>query len=356
MISYVRHLLFLSLPSLLLPILSLSIIYLSGIYLSGCGGSSISDIIDDVAKEPDRKPIDTTRLGTNSFFNNSNFGSIGAQAKEVKETLRLNFVRVLFAWNDQVQPTPGSAPNFSFYDDIVSKASARDLDILVVITGLPSWMTNGANWSTEGNPRKTFIDLWAKKVFDRYAGNAKVSSFQIWNEPNMQSDSHNVTLDIAESPINYLEMLCYGYSVAQDTASSKLIVSAATTAINQNYPQTLDYNKTFHSNGAENCLDIYGLHVYGKQFENFVRGGGINDFFGGVKSRVWVTESGAQGVNSQLPYGEQMWPYIMEKISQIERIYQYQFAEATPSDVTYGLRNLTAGSTLSDLYIFLRDR
>ncbi|MDZ4786395.1 MAG: cellulase family glycosylhydrolase [bacterium] len=321
----------------------------------GCG-ESVSDLIDDVVNEPDRKPIDTSILGTNAFFNDTRFGSIGSQANEVKNTLALNYVRVLFAWNDQVQPSPNVTPNFSFYDDIASKVAARDLQMLVVVTGVPSWMSNNANWSIDGNSRKTFAELWLRKVVERYSSNGRVTAFQIWNEPNMVSDPNNSTLGFASNPSNYLELLCYGYSVIKDIAPSKLVVSAATTAINQNFPESINYNKDFYTAGAASCLDVYAVHVYGKQFENFVRSGGVTDFLNGVARPIWVTESGSQGFDTQLAYGEQMWPYLQSKIPGIARIYQYQFVEATSAQTTYGLRNLTPGSELSDLYVSLRDR
>lgn len=325
------------------------------LFLVSCGSGQIKDLVDNVVKTPDRKPIDTTRMGVNAFFNNSVFGSISAQASEVKNTLGLNTVRVLFNWGDSIQPTPSSDQDFSFYDDIVDAVEAAGLTAMPVITGLPSWMANPANWQ-DGNPRTTFVEMWVKSVVERYSSRSGIVGYQIWNEPNMTSNDENITLDVALNPVNYLEMLCRAYSRVKDASPGKLVLNAATTAIAQNYPDTLNYNKTFHSNGAENCIDIYAIHVYGKQFENYVVNGGIEDFFKGVNKTVWVTESGAQGINEQLPYVEQVWPFIREKIPQIDLIFYYQFAEATPSDITYGLRNPTPGFQLSDLYISLRDR
>jgi hypothetical protein len=108
--------------------------------------------------------------------------------------------------------------------------------------------------------------------------------------------------------------------------------------------------------GAQVFLDRWAVHYYGRQFENVRRDGGVSDFLNGLSTPIWVTESGAQGVNEQLKYGEEVWPFLREEIPSIERIYIYQFAEATPADVTYGLRNLTPGLELSDLYISFRDR
>jgi hypothetical protein len=133
-------------------------------------------------------------------------------------------------------------------------------------------------------------------------------------------------------------------------------VTAATTAINQNFPGSLDYNRAMRDAGAQQHADIWGINYYGKQYENLVRPGGVRDFANGLSLPIWVTESGAQGVNTQLAYGEEVWPYLTEQISKIQRIYAYQFTEDSSPDVTYGLRNLSSDRPVSDLYVWLRDR
>ena len=69
-----------------------------------------------------------------------------------------------------------------------------------------------------------------------------------------------------------------------------------------------------------------------------------------------MTETGAQGVNKQLEYAERIFAFLKSKMPGIARLYIYQFTESTPSTNTYGLRNLTPGFFVSDLYIKLRDR
>ncbi len=318
----------------------------------GCNASdTIKDAIDIV--DVDRKPIDTSRTGVNAFVNDSRFGSINSQFQEVQDTLRLGFVRVLFAWDDNVQPSPGSNPNFSFYDDIVRNIPGG-MDVLVVVTGIPSWMRNSANW-IDGDPRKTFVELWVRKVAERYAGNGALSAIQVWNEPNMAANGNNATLGLAD-PVQYVAMLSRAHSVIKAVAPGKRVINAATTSINQNYPGSLVYNQQMRDAGAEAFVDKWAVHYYGKQYERVVDNGGVADFLNSLTKPVWVTESGAQGVNSQLPYVEEVWPFLRERIPSIERFYYYQFTEATPPETTYGLRNLSGTAPVSDLYIYLRDR
>ena len=318
--------------------------------LSACNSSDVKDAVD-VADGVDRKQIDYGLLGVNAFGNDTRFGTSQQQYQEVSNTLQIKRVRILMNWNDGVQASPQSDLNLSFYDSIVSSIPA-DVEILAVVTDLPSWMSNPANW-VNGNPRETFVREFFSRLVARYD---RVSAWQLWNEPNMASNPDNTTLDVQNSPANYVEMLAFGSNAISENAPGKLLINAATTSINQNFPETLDYNRGMRDAGAQSFISAWAIHYYGKQYENVVRSGGVADFLNGLGKPIWVTESGAQGVNSQLAYGETTWPFLSDKISGVDRIYIYQFAEATPSASTYGLRNLDAGAELSDLYINLRDR
>jgi hypothetical protein len=320
--------------------------------LSCNGASGLKDVIDASINVP-RKDIDTSILGVNAFASDARFGSPATQLNEVKNTLKLKYVRLLFAWTDAVQASPSASPNFSFYDQLAASIPSG-VDALVVLTGLPSWMSDEANWAG-GNPRTTFVDSWVKKVAKRYGGNGRIVGFQIFNEPNMTANPENGVLGIDSSPENYVEMLGRAFSAIRDVAPGKLVVNAATTAINQNYPDSLDYNRALRDSGAEQFLDRWAIHYYGSQYENVVRGSGVADVLNSLGKPIWVTESGAQGIGQQLEYGERTWPFLKEEIPGIQRIYQYQFAEPTDPTVTYGLKNLSS-TPASDLYVFLRDR
>ena len=322
------------------------------VVLSACN-SSVKDAIDLIDGVP-RKDIDASQLGVNAFVNDARFGSISSQFLTVRDTLRLGYVRVLFNWDSAVQGSPGASPNFSFYDDVL-EAVPSGVDVLVVLADLPNWMSDSSNW-IEGNPRTTFVERWVKPVVNRYASSSKVVGFEIWNEPNMSANSDNITLGVADNPENYVELLARAYDVVKEAAPNKLVLNAATTAINQNFPDTIHYNERMRDAGAQSFLDKWAVHYYGKQFENVVRNDGVQDFLNGLVKPIWVTESGETGVGNQLAYGEQVWPFLNDNVNGIERIYIYQLTEATPSDVTYGLLNLSSDAPVSDLYVWLRDR
>lgn len=328
-----------------------------GLGLIGCDSDSVEDTIDAIdssINDPERRTIDTSRMGVNAFANDSRFGSIAAQYREVQDVLRLRYVRILFAWSDQVQPAPSEAPNFSFYDDIVA-ALPEGVEALVVLTNVPAWMSDSTNWIND-NPRTTFVERWVRPVVNRYRNNPRITAFQIWNEPNTTIFPENEVLSVTNSPDNYLELLAGAYSVIRDRAPGKAVVMAATTAINQNFPSTINYNKALRDGGAEQFADVWAIHYYGKQYEQVVRSDGIANFLNELERPIWMTESGAEGVDKQLEYVEKTWPFLRERISGIDRIFYYQFTSSRPANETYGLRTLDQNQPVSNLYTWLRDR
>jgi len=318
-----------------------------------------SDVVDqardaiDIADGVPRKEIDRTKLGINAFFNQSNFGSTSEQYSEVTNTLGIKHIRILMAWDNAVQAGPASLPNFSFYDSILGSVP-RGVDVLVVLTGVPTWMSDRSTWIAD-NPRTTFVNRWVQPTVARYSSNPRVIGFQIWNEPNMLGRFDNSLLQLDTNPANYVELLAQAHATIKQLAPNKLVVNAATTAINQNFPETLDYNRALRDNGIRNFIDVFAFHYYGRQYENVVRSGGVGDFLSSMGNRLWATESGAQGVTQQLKYVEQTWPFLSEKIPAIERFYYYQMYESGDPTTSYGLKNGSSDQPVSDLYVWLRD-
>jgi hypothetical protein len=325
---------------------------LTPIHSSACQPIEKRSFIDDFLTP--RRAIPVSLLGVNAFVNDPRFGSIRSQFREVKSTLGIQHVRILFAWNDQVQPTPNSQPFFGFYDEIV-RSLPPGVNALVVVTGVPSWMNTPANW-IDGNPRKTFVEKWIRPVVTRYRSQSAISAWQIWNEPNNPSFKENVTLDVLTKPENYVELIALASTVSKQIAPLKRVVNGATTAIAQNFPGTLRYNQAMVSAGLLSFVDVFGVHYYGKSAERVVAPGGVGDFLKSIQKPMWLTEIGKQGTTSQLEYAQRYIPFLVKTAPRIQRVYLYQFTEATAAHVTYGLKNLTPGRLVSDLYVFLRDR
>lgn len=318
--------------------------------LTACD-SGTKDLIDLAIDKPSRKPIDVGKMGVNNFFVDSQFGTISAQYSEIKGTLGLKYVRVLFAWSDQVQPTPSSPLDFSFYDAIINSIPAG-VDVLIVVAHTPAWMSSSSNWIS-GDPRTTWVERWLKPTLQRYANKPGIIGWEVFNEPNVLTVASDNSLGISTAS-NYYDLLQKSSAAIRSIDPTSLVVIAATTSIQQNYPHALDFNKQLQELGAEDLVDVWNIHYYGEQFEKVVEKDGVANFLNSINKPIWMTESGIQG-SSQLAYVETTWPFLQEKIPGIERIYYYEYGDTVPVSQNYGLKTTDPQFPVSDLYIYLRD-
>ncbi len=333
------------------------LLYLIIFSLASCSDAGdigdVENLIDLALDEPSREPVDTSRVGVNNFFVDREFGTIGQQYSDINNNLGLNFVRVLFAWTDPIQPTPNSPINYSFYDDIMNNVPAG-VDILIVLVHTPAWMTDPANWEN-GNPRATWVNRWLTPTAQRYGGNGRVIGFEVWNEPDLTVVPSDTGLGL-EDVNNYFELLALGSNSLRQNAPGKLILNAATESIQQSFPEHLNYNRQLVDLGALDLVDVWNVHYYSQNFENVVLSNGVGPFLRGLGKPIWITETGEQGPNNQLEYAETTWPFLVEQIPQIERFYIFQYGETGPVGNNFGLRTTDPSAPVSDLYINLRDR
>lgn len=319
-------------------------------FLLSCAACNAGDVINDIAGIPGRETLDKSVIGVNNFFlDRDKFGTVGAEFSEIKNTLGLRYVRVLAAWTEGTQPTPSSTASFDYTDEIVASAPSG-VDILLVLAHTPAWMADSNNW-IDGNPRKTFVENWVKPAARRYSRWGNVIGYQIFNEPSAISVQSDAALGL-QTPGNYFELLQLSAAAIRTINASKKVVGAATESIQQNFPHNLDYNKSLRDLGAQDYLDVWAVHIYGKQFEKFAA---VFEFMDSLHVPVWITESGEQGPNEQLAYAEQMWPFLTKREAKIERIYQYEFASTAPLEQNFGLKTDDPSAPVSDLYIWLRD-
>ena len=314
--------------------------------------SDAGDLIGLALSPPSRKPIDKNITGVNNFFVDQHFGSISEQYSDIHSTLGLKYIRILMAWTDDVQPTPSSTPNYSFYDSIIADAPPG-VEILVVLSHAPTWITNSSTWDN-GNPRATWVNKWFKPTVERYKNNPRVAAFEIFNEPDLPSLEQDKALELTD-PAKYFEMLSDAYLTGKSIAPGKTFIMAATSSIQRKFPTILDYNKSLRDLGADSYTDVWNVHYYATSYETVVTNNGVADFLNGISKPIWVTESGETGPNKQLAYVETAWPFLKDKISGIQRFYYYQYGETTSLENNFGLRTNDSSFPVSDLYLFLKD-
>lgn len=316
------------------------------LFIFGCAADA-KDLIEVVMDPPSRETIDRSRVGINNFFADSTFGTTREQFLEMRDTLGVNYVRVLFAWTDGVQDSYNGDRFYGFYDEIVENIPAG-MDVMVVLAHAPSWISS----LSASEARNAFVEQWVRPTVERYAGTPGIVGWQIWNEPDNPVGVSDATLVLTD-PANYFELLKAGSEVVHSVDPGKLVITAASRSIQQNGKANLNYNKDLRDLGAEEYADVWAIHYYGEQYEKVVDG--VDDFLNGLSLPIWLTESGQQGPNNQLAYVETAWPFLIEKVPGIARTYYYQFAEDTAIDANYGLRTTDPSFPVSDLYVYLRD-
>jgi hypothetical protein len=83
---------------------------------------------------------------------------------------------------------PGAYPGFEPYDDLVVKATAKGLRVLITLApDAPDWATaggRGGNYKVDSRDFADFARAAGKRYSGIYGGLPKVGYWSIWNEPN----------------------------------------------------------------------------------------------------------------------------------------------------------------------------
>jgi hypothetical protein len=132
--------------------------------------------------------------------------------EELRDRMGVDTLRVEVKWNEvapepsarskprfdasdpsQYQGAPDGYPGFGPYDDLVRRADAMGLRIIITITGdAPRWATAGglgrsfstANWKVNAGEYARFAAAVAKRYSGTFASLPAVRYFTLWNEPN----------------------------------------------------------------------------------------------------------------------------------------------------------------------------
>jgi hypothetical protein len=291
------------------------------------------------------KHVDKRRLSVNCFYNQNYFSypsysqEFSAQNDEItsvfgKEVL----VRVLFYWNDNVQPKRDGKIDFSFYDDIL-KFMPEHMRCVVVLSGCPSFVRSESS-------RFTRLDLFSEYCnccIEHFGANPKVIGFQIGNEINSDIDGNNYY----EFP-KYVENYVY---VAQQVRPyiervNKKFYMAATTSILQNYPKTLLYNRgllKYHQ--KLNLFDVFCIHWYGDSWFSIFTNNGVLNFIDTISLPISITELGHDSPKHHVKYFRRNVPFLFAKIENLLNIFWYQY-DGGGETSQFGLRRKDGVSPL----------
>ena len=151
-----------------------------------------------------------------------------ASRQKTLEQIRLfmgaDTLRVEVKWNEvaplpsaRTKPAfdasnPAAYPGFFPYDDLITRARALGMRIIVTITGdAPRWATAGgrgrntatANLRVSVGEYGRFATAVAKRYSGRFGGLPPVNYFTIWNEPNHR----NFLKPTSQAPVQYRRMV-----------------------------------------------------------------------------------------------------------------------------------------------------
>ena len=313
-------------------------------WVAACGlHGDVSDLGDLIFGSGGKIPRD--KLGVQDEFVGTPKGGPADQGNDIRNTLGVRHIRSSFFFDEGYLPSEGANPNFARFDAIVA-AIPPDTDLLVILAYAPGWLANRADW------KDVFINRYVVPVLDRYGNDGRIGGFEIWNEPDGFCNGNVAPRGVLDcSPEDYVDLVARVEPEIRARTGAP-VVAAATTSINQSFPDKFNFNKAMVGAGLLNFVDVYNFHWYGSQLEKLTFGG-IADFLNGTGKPVWCTESGQRGSTSQLGHASEVFPALDDDIKRLERIYVFTYFDGLGPDNTYGL--VAQNGVESDLYQYLRD-
>jgi hypothetical protein len=135
-----------------------------------------------------------------------------------------SIIRLLVQWNLVAKTKPANASNpfdpaytFDDIDEAVRTAQDNDQEVILTISGTPSW-ANGGKTPNVMPKRISDFTAFAKAIASRYSGRYQgypfVRFWAIWNEPNLQlflTPQFNAA-GKSVAPANYAKLAAAGYA------------------------------------------------------------------------------------------------------------------------------------------------
>lgn len=302
----------------------------------------VSDLGDLIFGNGGKIPRD--KLGVQDEFVGTPKGGPADQGNDIRNTLGLRHIRSSFFFDEGFLPSEGANPNFARFDAIVA-AIPPDVTLLPILAYAPGWLANRADW------KEVFVNRYVIPVLDRYGTDPRIGGWEIWNEPDGFCNGNVAPPGVLDcSPEDYVDLVAR-VQPAIRARSTAPVVAAATTSINQSFPDNFNFNKRMVDDGLLTFVDVYNFHWYGEQLEKLTFGG-IADFLDGTGKPVWCTESGERGSTNQLGHASDVFPVFDDDIKRLERIYIFTYFDGLGPETTYGL--VANNGIESDLYQYLR--
>jgi polysaccharide biosynthesis protein PslG len=165
-----------------------------------------------------------------------------------------SWFRALIDWN-LIEPMPG-AFDWGYIDYWVNGALSRGLRVLGVIAYTPEWARQPGTDFTGPPVDPAVFASFATKVVERYGD--RVSSWEIWNEPNVPWFFGNSDNRAAE----YTQLLKAAYPAIKAVQPNGTVVSAGLSpALEPDWSPPAFVNGMYAS-GAKGYFDAMAMHPY----------------------------------------------------------------------------------------------
>lgn len=237
-----------------------------------------------------------------------------------------------------IQPDGPDSYDWEKLDTIVDAAQERDMNIVMVVSGTPSW----AGFPINGHVDPDVYATFAGTLATRYQG--RVSAYEIWNEPNGFAFYNPV------DPEAYTAMLKAAYPAIKAADPEAVVIAgvlgAVPTGLGTLNPVT--FVQRMYAAGAKDSFDALSYHPY-HYWTAFSEGGDVTDSpinqmtaiyalmvaNGDGDLKIWATEYG-------LPTGQlseaQQAAYIADLIT------RWQTMDGAGPIFIYSARDSNTGS------------
>ena len=135
---------------------------------------------------PQARAAARPQVGVNTFLEQEVEPAKRQRSLELLRAAGVGWIRQELPW-EQVEPEVKGQTTWDKFDDIVDRARAQEIDLLLRLDTSPRWaLPPGA---PDGlSPPSRLEDYWdfVEQVATRYRG--RVRAYQIWNEPNLTNE------------------------------------------------------------------------------------------------------------------------------------------------------------------------
>ena len=201
-------------------------------------------------------------VGVNTFLEQEVEPEKRERSVELLKAAGVAWIRQELPW-EQVEPNARGQQQWAKFDDIVDRARAQNIDLLLRLDTSPRWaLPPGA---PDGlRPPLRFEDYWdfVEQVATRYRG--RVRAYQIWNEPNLTNEWGRQPPNAAE----YVRLLQGATQRIRRADPDALVVMAAlapTLTQSAEAENELRYLQQVYDAGARGGVDydVLAVQAYG---------------------------------------------------------------------------------------------